>query len=295
MASNWVTIRYVMLEFQPSRTALATAYLRAAHQLLDAPPRVLEDPLALALLGAGAPARIRAEESRYRSPGAQQLRAHVVLRTRYAEDRLAEAVQRGVGQYVILGAGLDTFALRQPAWAASLRIVEIDHPNTQGYKRELLARARIAVPANTSFAAIDFERESLLEGLVRHGVLPQQKTFFSWLGVTMYLAEASIDSALQSMGAFAAGSELVLTFLEPRGERPGPAAPSASPLAGLAAAVGEPFLSYLCADSVAAKLRQAGFARVQFLAPEEARALYFSPQSPDFPPPARTGLAHAIR
>ena len=284
-----------MLEFQPSHTALATAYLRAAHQLLDAPPRVLEDPLALALLGADAAARIRAEEARYRSPGAQQLRARVVLRARYAEDRLADAVRRGIVQYVVLGAGLDTFALRQPAWAASLRIVEIDHPNTQGYKRELLARARIAVPANTSFAAIDFERESLLEGLARHGVLREQKTFFSWLGVTMYLAEAAIDSALQSMGAFAAGSELVLTFLEPRDRGPGEAASPPSPLAGRVAAAGEPFLSYLSADNIAAKLRQAGFARVQFLAPEEARALYFSPQSPDLLPPARTGLAHAIR
>ena len=102
-----------MLEFQPSRTALATAYLRAAHQLLDAPPRVLEDPIAIPLLGAGASDRIRKEAARYSTPGARQLRAHVVLRTRFAEDRLAAAVKRGIVQYVILGAGLDTFALRQ--------------------------------------------------------------------------------------------------------------------------------------------------------------------------------------
>ena len=284
-----------MIDFQPSRTALATAYLRAAHQLLDAPPRVLEDPFALALLGEGAAGRIRSEEARYRSPAAQQLRAHVVLRARFAEDRLAAAVRRGIVQYVILGAGLDTFALRQPAWAASLRIIEIDHPDTQGYKRAMLSRARIEVPANTSFAAIDFERESLLEGLGRHGILPGQQTFFSWLGVAMYLTEASIDGALQSMGAFAAGSGLVLSFLEARKQGGHADASGVAALAARVAAGGEPFVTYLSTERTEFKLRQAGFTRVEFLGPEQARALYFSPPSPDLPPPARTGLAHAIR
>jgi len=284
-----------MLDRQPSRTALATAYLRAAHQLLDAASRVLEDPLAISVLGEGASDRIRNNEARYRSPGAQALRAHVVLRTRFAEDRLAEAVKRGVCQYVLLGAGLDTFAFRQPPWAKSLRIVEIDHPNTQRFKLAMLSQARIEAPSNVSFGAIDFNRESLLEGLNRHGVLPNQPTFFSWLGVTMYLTEVSIDRALQSMGAFAAGSEVVLTFLEPRDERPAPAVPSSAQLASRVAAVGEPFVSYLYPANVETKLRQAGFATVRFLTSDEAKALYFSPQSPDLPPPSRTGLACATR
>jgi methyltransferase (TIGR00027 family) len=284
-----------MLDKQPSRTAVATAYLRAAHQLLDAPPRVLEDPLAVSVLGEGASDRIRNDEARYRSTGAQALRAHVVLRTRFAEDRLAEAVKRGIGQYVLLGAGLDTFAFRQPPWARSLRIVEIDHPDTQSFKLAMLSQARVEVPSNVSFGAIDFDRESLLDGLRRHGVLPNQPTFFSWLGVTMYLAEASIDRALQSMGTFAAGSELVLSFLEPGDERQAPTAPSSAPLASRVAAAGEPFVSYLYPEMVEAKLRQAGFATVRFLAPDEAKTLYFSPQSPDLPPPSRTGLAWATR
>ena len=284
-----------MLDSQPSRTALATAYLRAAHQLLDAPPRILEDPLAVSVLGEGASDRIRNDEARYRSPGAQALRAHVVLRTRFAEDRLAEAVKRGVCQYVLLGAGLDTFAFRQPPWAKSLRIVEIDHPNTQSFKLAMLSQTRIEVPANVSFGAIDFDRESLLDGLNRHGVLPNQPTFFSWLGVTMYLTEVSIDRALQSLGAFVAGSEVVLTFLEPRDEPLATAVPSSAQLASRVAVAGEPFVSYIHPAEVETKLRQAGFATIRFLTPEEAKALYFSPQPANLPLPLRTGLACASR
>jgi methyltransferase (TIGR00027 family) len=284
-----------MLDKQPSRTALATAYLRAAHQLLDAAPRVLEDPLAVSVLGDGASDRIRDDAARYRSPGARALRARVVLRTRFAEDRLAKAVRRGVCQYVLLGAGLDTFAFRQPSWARSLRIVEIDHPDTQGFKRAMLAQAHLETPSNVAFGVIDFERESLLEGLGHCGILPNRPTFFSWLGVTMYLSETSIDRALQSMGAFAAGSELVLTFLEPPDERPATAARSWHRLASRVAAAGEPFTSYLSRANVESKLRQAGYRVVGFLTPEEAESLYFSPPSPDLPSPASTGIAYAIR
>ena len=107
----------------------------------------------------------------------------------------------------------------------------------------MLTRAGIESPPNVTFGVIDFERESVLEGLIRHGVLPSQPAFFSWLGVTMYLTEASIDRALQSMGAFAAASELVLTFLEPRDERTTPNLRSARRLASLVAAAGDPYVS----------------------------------------------------
>ena len=118
-----------------SRTALATAYMRAAHQLLDPPPRILEDPAAIAVLGPGAEQVIRESAARSQAPESRALRAHMVLRSRFAEDRLAAAVGRGVTQYVILGAGFDTFAVRQPAWAQQLRILEVDHAGTQELKR----------------------------------------------------------------------------------------------------------------------------------------------------------------
>jgi methyltransferase (TIGR00027 family) len=121
---------------------------------------------------------------------------------RVAEDRLADAVRRGVSQYVILGAGFDTFAFRQPDWAKSLKIFEFDHPDTQSVKRSFLEKAGLDQAANVHFAPINFEQESLLEGLLRQRVSLEEPTFISWLGVTMYLNEAAIDSSLKSMAAY---------------------------------------------------------------------------------------------
>jgi len=129
----------IMSDRNASRTALGTAYLRAAHQLLDAPPRILEDPLAVTLLGPAAAQRISDTRGSYQTPERLLLRAHVVLRSRFAEDRLAAAVHRGVTQYILLGAGFDTFALRQPPWARPLRICEVDHAGTQYTKRNQLS------------------------------------------------------------------------------------------------------------------------------------------------------------
>ena len=155
-----------MSERNASQTALVTAYLRAAHQVLDQPPLILDDPVALRLLGSGAEQRIREGTDRYQSPEAVSLRSHVVLRSRFAEDRLLVAVQRGVSQYVIVGAGFDTFALRQTRWADSLAIIEVDHPGSQAAKQSRIAEARMQIPKNQVFAGIDFEHESLLAGLL---------------------------------------------------------------------------------------------------------------------------------
>jgi len=274
-----------MSDRKASRTALATAYLRAAHQLLDAAPRILEDPVALSLLGAGAAQRIRDEADAIQTPERRALRAHVVLRSRYTEDRLAAAVARGVKQYVLLGAGFDTFALRQPAWTGVLRIVEVDHAGTQGEKRARIAQAGLAVPANVTFASVDFERESLLEGLARHGVGLDEPTFFSWLGVTMYLAENAVEATLASVAAFPAGSEIVLTF----------ASPEPSPLAAHVASLGEPWLSHFEPAAIEAKLRGAGFTAVEFLSLDEAEARYFRDRPDDLPAPKRGGIVAAVR
>jgi methyltransferase (TIGR00027 family) len=269
-----------------SRTALGTAYMRAAHQLLDAPPRILEDPIALKLLGPGAARRITEGADGYQTPERRGLRAHVVLRSRYAEDRLAAAVRRGVTQYVLLGAGFDTFALRQPDWARALRVLEVDHAGTQGAKISMLAAAGLAMPANAGFADIDLEKESLRDGLRRLRFPLDEPTFFSWLGVTMYLNQGAIDAVLKSVAAFPAGSEMVLTFAQPPGDSP-------SPFDRRAAHVGEPWVSYFTPAALEAKLRGAGFGRVEFLAPEEAEARYFRPRPPDLPVPGRTNIASA--
>src|SRR5690349_2502564 len=130
-----------MTDRAPSRTADGVAWLRAAHQILDAPPLILDDPAIVTLLGADAIEHVRSEAVRAQSRGARALRAHVVLRSRFAEDRLRLAVERGVRQYIVLGAGYDTFIVRQPPWAHDLRIMEVDLPATQAEKRERLAAA----------------------------------------------------------------------------------------------------------------------------------------------------------
>jgi len=280
-------------ERHASRTALATAYLRAAHQLLDARPLLLDDAMAVRLLGERARRRILAAAPRYRTPAGESLRSHVVLRARFAEDRLASAVARGVSQYVIVGAGFDTFALRRPAWAKALRVVEADHRASQDKKRRRIAAAGLEVPAGLVLVAVDFERESLREGLLRHGLSPAEPTFFAWLGVTMYLTEAAIDATLESMAGFAEGSEVVLTFLKPRVATDTGPQTGSSRLARLVAAAGEPFVSRFEPRTIEAKLLSAGFARVTLVTPAMARPYYEGRH--DLPPPGRTGIACARR
>ncbi len=276
-----------MSDHKASRTALGTAYMRAAHQLFDKQPRILDDPVALSLLGPVALQRIKDKADHYRTPERLALRAHVVLRSRFAEDRLAAAVLRGITQYVILGAGFDTFALRQPPWAQALKILEVDHPGTQAMKRSYLAAAGLAMPENAAFANIDFEHESLHDGLLRYHVSMDEPTFFSWLGVTMYLKEDAIDAVLRSVATFPAGSEIVLTFAPPPGDSP-------SPLAHRAASLDEPWVSYFEPDALEAKLRSAGFSKVEFLSPAEAEARYFRQRPGDLPVPKRTNILSAV-
>jgi methyltransferase (TIGR00027 family) len=277
-----------------SRTALGTAYMRAAHQLIDAQPRVLDDPAVLPLLGPDAEREIRDQLERYQQPAAKGLRSHVVLRSRFAEDRLAAAVGRGVTQYVILGAGLDTFALRQPQWARTLRIFEVDHEQTQSFKRGRIASANLAVPANVEFVTVDFERESLRDGLLRNGVSLQQPTFFSWLGVTMYLKEAATDAVLQSVASFPSGSEIVLTFTQQPDSSSDPGSAATEMFAARAASLGEPFISFYSPETMATKLRGAGFSRIEFLTPDESATRYFNNRPRDLPVPQRTAIVSAM-
>ena len=260
--------------------------MRAAHQILDAPPRILEDPLAVKLLGPAAEQRIMDTADSYQTPARRGLRAHVVLRSRVAEDRLEAAVQRGVSQFIILGAGFDTFAFRQPIWAQSLKILEVDQAETQASKRVHLAAAGIPIPENVNFAAIDFERERLGDGLLRYQVSFTEPTFFTWLGVTMYLKEDAIDAVLGYVAAFPCSSEIVLTFASP-GESP-------SPFDQRAATLGEPWVSYIEPGVFEVKLRGLGFSTVEFLSREEAEERYFRQRPPDLPVPKRINIVSAI-
>ena len=180
-------------EGQPSRTARSTALQRAAHQLLET-PRVFEDPIALRIFGASGVVRLAEGLERYRTEGSRAMRAFLVLRSRFAEDGLANAVQRGTRQYVVLGAGLDTFAYRNPH--RSLRVFEVDHPATQRWKRTRLQEQAIELPRTLTFAPVDFEKQSLADGLRRARFNLRAPTFVSWLGVTVYLTRPAVMDTL---------------------------------------------------------------------------------------------------
>ena len=275
-----------MQEQRASRTAMATAYMRAAHQILDGTPLVLDDPAAFALLGPSARTEIEAARDRYMAAGAMALRSHVVLRSRYAEDRLALAAARGVTQYVMLGAGFDTFALRQPAWAAALTIVEVDHPDTQHAKIGRMEAAGRSVPQNLRFAACDFERDALADAITRAGASATVPTFFTWLGGTMYMTAATNARLLRAMATFPPGSEAVITFLQPTPESGG-----AAELAARAAAVGEPMVSPYAVEEMEAALRAAGFGATEFVSAEMS-ARYF-PAHGALPNPRRISIVRA--
>src|SRR5262249_54585167 len=197
---------------QPSQTARGTALQRAAHQLLET-PRVLEDPIALRILGAEGVRWLGYNLDRYRTVGARAMRAFLVMRSRYAEDQLAAAVARGTRQYVVLGAGLDTFAYRNPH--KGLRVFEVDFPATQSWKREMLSNHHIAAPRSLTYAPVDFERQTLAQGLKAAGFRADRPAFYSWLGVTIYLSRDAVRETLDTVARSARGSEIVFDFAPP--------------------------------------------------------------------------------
>jgi methyltransferase (TIGR00027 family) len=228
---------------QPSRTALGTAAARAAHLIVDRDPRIFDDTLALALLGDLAEDLVGLHGDGEDAESLACLRVTMIARSRYTEDRLVEAVRRGIGQCVVLGAGLDSFAFRSPL-VGRLRVFEVDHPATQAWKRERLATAGIAVPSAVTFVPVDFRVDSLSERLVDMGFDRSQPAFVSWLGVTQYLTGEAIGATLDVIGGFAPGSELVISYLVPAEMRDASGQALADFYVPLAAAFGEPWLTF---------------------------------------------------
>jgi methyltransferase (TIGR00027 family) len=247
---------------KPSRTALATAAARAAHLVVDAEPWILEDRLAARLLAGDGGDLIAAHRDDEPNAGAlAAIRVAMTTRGRYAEDRLAEAVRRGIAQYVLLGAGLDSFAYRSPM-ARRLRVFEVDHPATQAWKRRRLADAAIAVPDGVRFVAVDFQADPLGERLRELGFDRSQPAFVSWLGVTQYLRPDAIAATLGAIGGLQPGSELVMEYLVPAQLRDRAGQAVADFFMSRAAAVGEPWLTFLTPADVRELLAASGLAVV---------------------------------
>ena len=262
---------------QPSLTALTAAAARAAHLIVDNEPVIFADTLAQAMLGERAEELISYHRAHGTHPVLAGARAQVTCRSRYAEDRLADAVGRGIGQYVLLGAGLDSFASRSPL-ADRVRVFEVDHPATQAYKRRVRgvaggggaagadggtagagAGAAGADGGGVRFVAVDFGRDSLQEALGRAGFDAGQPTLVSWLGVTMYLDESAIEATVAVLGGFAPGSEVVVDYLLPAGMRDAAGKMYADLVGQAAAERGEPWRSVFAPAAMAALLARHGF------------------------------------
>ena len=247
---------------------------RAAHQLFDH-PKVLDDPIAVPILGEKAQEQIRLEQWKIHRRAARRVRAFMVVRSRFAEDELAKAMGRGASQLVILGAGLDTFAYRNPYDEGRLRVFEVDHPATQNWKRERLAAARIQIPASVTYAPIDFEKQALKDGLAAAGFNAGEITFFSWLGVTPYLTRVAMNSTVEFISAIPKGSGVVFDYALPRASFSWLGRFAFDAMARRVARVGEPFQLFFDPAELVNELRRLGFSKVEDLGADELNERYF--------------------
>jgi methyltransferase (TIGR00027 family) len=262
-----------MAQRKASTTMIGSAIFRAMHQVVDGEPKILDDPLAVGLVEGSSREEILAPGPHSEFPN--WFRTIFVLRSRYTEDSLAEAVAGGISQYVLLGAGMDTFAYRQPSWAANLRIFEVDHPESQKVKRDHLAKRGISIPANLEFVPIDFEETSLAEGLAASSLDLHSSAFFSWLGVTQYLTNEAVDSTLRFILSMPRGSQLLMEYVIPPDCWTADEAGFMGRIPPLAAEAGEPWLTYFRPDQVSDHLLKLGFSRVSHLTPENTATRYF--------------------
>lgn len=259
---------------EPSRTALRVATLRAAHALLDQ-PIVLDDPVALPLLGEEAAAALRADPFSCNDPMSRGLRGALVVRSRVAEDELARCVAAGLRQYVVLGAGLDTFAARNVHAAQGLRVYEVDHPSTQRWKQDALQAAGLDV-GDTVFVPVDFERDDLLTALRSAGLRTDQPVFLAWLGVTLYLTPQAVLNTLAAVATLPAGSGIVFDYRVPT-EQLNPIERAIHEVVSQQiAAMGEPWLASFDPATLQRQLRELGFAQAEDLGAEELNQRYFN-------------------
>ncbi|GAA0516069.1 S-adenosyl-L-methionine-dependent methyltransferase [Paractinoplanes deccanensis] len=263
---------------QPSRTAMSAARYRAAHQLLES-GEIFTDPLAVRILGVP-------EEQLLADAPRRAMRLFIAARTRFAEDALAAAVERGIRRLVVLGAGLDTFGYRNPY--AHLSVTEVDHPDTQRWKRERLAAAGIEVPPSLTYLGLDFERESLGERLTL-----DEPAFFLWLGVVPYLTSASCLETLRFVAGWA-GNEVVFDYAQSPERMAPQRRAQLEARASRVARLGEPWLTYFEPPEIAAALGGLGFREITDLGPSGLAARYFG--RPDVPPETPGGhVLHAVR
>lgn len=247
------------------------AAARAAHLLVDDGPPIFADTLAHTFLGQDAEELLGYHRSYGAHPVLAGARTTAVTRGRYTEDRLAELAHRGVDQYVILGAGLDSFAYRSEL-AARVAVFEVDLPATQEWKRALLAATGTEVPPSAAFVPFDFAQEpahALAGHLARAGFDPRRPALVSWLGVTMYLTREAVGQTLAAISGFPPGTELVMEHLLPAGLRDEAGQSYAEAVMAAAAAQGEPWRTFLSVEQADALLREHRLNPVEYVRQRE--------------------------
>lgn len=283
-----------MKTLEPSQTAQRAAMRRAAHQLLDGPDLILADPLALSIAGVENPERYRANLMRGQNDSYRCLRAFLVARSRYMEDRLCAAMDHGVRQYVLLGAGLDTSPYRL-SFPPGMHVFEVDHPGTQVWKRARVHAVGMTAPGGLQYVSVDFERPGLIPELVAAGFERHRPAFVAWLGVTVYLTKAAILTTLDALSGLASQTELVLDYAD-HGQRLSAGAQAAlQAMRGRMERLGEPWLSFFAPAALVEELRQRGFVVQEDLDSTGINRRFFAHREDGFHTEGLGRLLHAFR
>lgn len=261
----------------PDPTAVRVALWRAMHVRCDPPPHVLEDDVGLQLVAPDESWRSRPDMNLQWTRG---IRASIVARARFVEDLAVEQAGRGVRQYAILGAGLDTFAQRRPEIASKVRVFEVDRPGPQRWKRRRLVDLGFGAPEWLRFVAVDFEaRESWWERLKAEGFDAGQRAVVASTGVSMYLTKEANVETLRQVAALAPGSTLAMTFMPPVELLEPADRPIAEVARKGAAASGTPFISSFAPAEILALARDAGFRAVRHVSWADLAERYFAGRS----------------
>ena len=269
----------------PDNTAVRVALWRALHVQADPLPHVLEDEVGLKLVAPEEGWQNRPDMS----PFTRAFRASIVARARFIEDLVAEQAARGVDQYVILGAGLDTFAQRRPELASRLCIFEIDQPGPQAWKHKRLVELGLGIPPFLKLVPVDFEAgEEWLKNLTASGFDSARPAVVASTGVSMYLSKEAIFATLRQIAAIAPGSIFVMSFLLPIEMAPPDVRPGIERAAQGAKANGTPFISFFMPEEMLSLARAAGFRKVEHVAADDLAERYFANRNDGLRPPSNS-------
>jgi len=275
-----------MIEGKPSRTAMVVAAHRADHQILEN-GMIFQDPLALRLIGEDSDHILQGDVAA--SHMRTSVRLSIAARARAAEDAVADEVSKGLTQLVVLGAGLDSFAYRNPH-GARLQVFEVDLPATQAWKLERLTAAKIAIEPWVNHVAVDFETEGFLPGLIKAGFDPKRRSFFMWMGVVYYLTEPAMFSTLSDIASLPGGATLVFDYLEPMQAMQSGMQSTMKEIATRVAALGESLITFFSPQDLHTRLTATGFNGIEDWVLTELAMRYLP--GTIFPP--GSGSAHVL-